>query len=383
MGKATWDHIPGTIALSALSKNYRKHWNDPIARNAALGRQGVGLLLGGAFATWAAQGNITGSLTGTDQTEPATSTDVGRKRMNEQLGDNAHSVYIPGYGWAKHDRLGVIGKLMSMSADGVRIANLVHEDDTETMELVAMTIGAAYGAIVMDPTYNKGIRDFTDLVMAPGDAKAGAKAELWLEKQAATAVPRIVNQGRMATDDIVREATDVLGQILNRLPGGSKDMPPKYDTLTGKPMNFGASPYAVFLDPTRRKQPPETVPHYVLEMYNLGMEAPRVPRRMGTYNGVSMDSPVELPLLMQNDIAKRAHTIELSGITLQGALNDVVTDPRFKEAPRNVREAKIHDLFSTFFEQARNELIESVAYPEFNSAVNKSAAKSAKRNARP
>src|SRR5438094_4624104 len=113
-----------------------------------------------------------------------------------------------------------------------------------------------------------------------------------MDKQASTVVPRVVEQGRRSTDDIVREAEGVVARIKNRIPGLSESLPPKYDTLTGKPIDQRAEWYSIFFNPTRREQPPAEVPAYLADMYELGMKAPDVPRRMATFKGQTLDRSV-------------------------------------------------------------------------------------------
>lgn len=150
--------------------------------------------------------------------------------------------------YISYARLEPIATVLGLTADYADIAG--HVDDNELTEIGVM-LAATLAKNATNKTFLSGISDFFDAMTDPD-----RNMTRFLRRMAASAtVPAAVAQFATSGDDSIREAASYIEAVKRRVPGLSKDLPPRRNLL-GEPITppAGYVPFADVADPVHRTQ---------------------------------------------------------------------------------------------------------------------------------
>lgn len=191
--------------------------------------------LGTAFTLAIADMTMTGRIKGQGPLEH------GLDQAQEREGERNWTVQI-GDSWYSYNRIHPAGKLIGLAAAVTEaMVNGQHElkDDADT-EKLAIGTALAIAANLSNASYTQGLSNFFAMVH---DSKVGGAGEQALLQQVGTLVPSGVSAIARAVDPNQRAVYSMLDEFKSRIPGLSKDLPPRRD-LWGYPVasrNPGAS----------------------------------------------------------------------------------------------------------------------------------------------
>jgi len=178
------------------------------SRDIALARAGVGSAFAATIAMYAADGKITGG-------GPK---DPDARALLYQTGWQPYSVLI-GDKYYSYGRIEPLGILMGVAADFAEISG--QTDDKSAQELAGM-VAMAFTKNITNKTFLRGI---SEVIHAADDPVR--YGERWIQGFAGTVVPTGVAQYTRTDDPVLRQTLTVRDRIYSRLPGYSKDLPPR------------------------------------------------------------------------------------------------------------------------------------------------------------
>lgn len=130
-----------------------------------------------------------------------------------------------------YNRLDPVAMFLGLAADYTDIAGQADELDVEEL---AAAIGIAFSKNVMNKTWLTGIADVMAAMEDPD--RFGNR---YLSRQAGSVVPNVLAQtNRTFFDPTLREVDSMMDAIKSRIPGYSKELPPRRD-LWGEPIVLG------------------------------------------------------------------------------------------------------------------------------------------------
>lgn len=283
-----------------------------IQRDEAIARMSVGTGVAMAVVYYAAQGLITGNGPEDEKERAAFYAD----------GKQPYSILINGK-WYSYGRLEPLGMLLGVVADGVSIFDQMSKDDTASW--AALVLGSVSSNLT-NKTYLRGV---SELLQAINDPERYGRH--YITGLLGTVVPTGVAQLTRVQDPYLRDAQSVWEGIKARVPGGSVELPMRYDILGNEIRREGGvgpdilSP--IYLS-TAKNNP-------VIQAMRDANYYPGSPRR--SIMGVDLD-PKEY-----------ATYSRLSGQFLNRALSNLVLTPGFTQLPRGYRE----DLMRKFVNHSR------------------------------
>ncbi len=214
-------------------------------RDLALARMGLGSTVSVLVAAEAASGRITGG-------GPA---DAKVREAMMASGWRPYSILIDGK-YYSYNRLDPVGALIGAAADAADIKRYAEEG--ESQEHIAAAVVMGFANSMTNKTYMQGLAELLDVLGDPDNEK---KLSQYLSRQASGFAPAWLNFLRQSTDDTVREpvrSDDALGMTIqtfkNRIPGLSKDVPPKLD-FWGEPVVMESPPLSPVTWATAKDDP--------------------------------------------------------------------------------------------------------------------------------
>lgn len=244
----SWDRFP---VLGALSRRNAAALNsgDPIQIEEFLARQATGAAFFALGATLYSIGRLHGS---------------GPIERNLRREENRlvprDSVFIDGEGWVAFERFGEpMASLLGFVASSIEIAG---EADQNSWEQLLTAYGIAFGENFFDKPQDVTLFRTVDALVHSDRGFIKSLKQTGKEIVASAVVPPIVQQIRRAQDPTMREARTLLNEIRNRIPGYSKDLPPRVG-LDGEDRQFDPYLGPEFLGPfspaTVHAEPPDPV----------------------------------------------------------------------------------------------------------------------------
>lgn len=182
----------------------------------ALARMAMGSMVMASVVAMAAEGLITGG----GPQEPEL-----KKHMRE-TGWQPYSLKI-GDTYYSYARLEPLGALFGMAADA---AEIIGQRDQLDAEDIATAIVMSVARNITSKTYLRGVTEFFEVMSDPD-----RYGERYVQKLIGTVIPTGVAQLERTLDPTLSDARSILDQIRSRVPGWSKDLPPRRN-LWGDPI---------------------------------------------------------------------------------------------------------------------------------------------------
>lgn len=184
----------------------------------AVGKQALGAMTLG-FASYLVAG---GMITGRGPSDPVL------RRQLEETGWKPYAVKF-GSKYFQYDRLDTYGNLFSAVADFVELSGELSADDANAY---AIALQVAFTNNFLSKTYMSGLSTLLKTVMSQKPEEA--ENDNWLKQFIRNLVPATVAQINQRTgtpwsdrDEMVRETFSLADELAKRVPGVSKDMPPR------------------------------------------------------------------------------------------------------------------------------------------------------------
>jgi len=187
-----------------------------ISRDNAIAKMTMGSIVGGTIASLASEGLITGG--GTKNPEA--------RAMKYASGWQPYSIKVGGK-YYSYSRLEPLGMMLGISADYAEIAGEVKTKEAD--ELAAM-ITLAISNNLTSKTWLRGVSDLIEAVNDPN-----RYGEKWIQSFSGTLIPTGVAQIARNEDPVMRRTETIVDRIKSRIPGYSKDLPPRRN-IWGEPI---------------------------------------------------------------------------------------------------------------------------------------------------
>jgi hypothetical protein len=250
-----------TPGLNLLAKSVREDFAAGGARrDMMLARTTMGGAMYAAAGYMAAQGLITG----------------GGEKINtaERLsGWQPYSVKV-GAKYIAYNRMDPFGMFLGMAADVVDLSGNL--DSSEVDELSAMAVLAVSRNLV-SKSYASGVVQFIEAMSQPE-----ARMEKYLQGLLGSTVPAVVNAVRREDDPLVREVWSFTDALRNRIPGLSKDLPPKRNVF-GEPTSVIGGLGPDIVSPFRTTV--ESTDPLAQELARLNIDLRQPPKTLATASG--------------------------------------------------------------------------------------------------
>lgn len=186
--------------------------------------------------------------------------------------------------WYSYNRLDPVGSLVGMSADFTEMLQQAQHstlEDADT-EKVAVASALAFAGNITNKTYLSGLSSVIDALNDPQQS-----AEGWAQRLAASVIPAGVGQAARTMDPTVRQVYSMMDAIQAKVPGLSKDLPPRLD-MWGEPLTTESGigkPFDAFSPIYSMKPTPEPIDQEILRNdINL-----TIPGKKVSFDGASVD----------------------------------------------------------------------------------------------
>jgi transglycosylase-like protein with SLT domain len=299
--------------LAPAFQDFRTAWSaGGPDRARALSRMGIGTGLMAYLYGLAEQGIVTGSGP-TDREQQQALRNSGWQPFSFKSGDR----YI------SYQRIEPIGTLLGIAADLPEIQKTAEEKESGALTSLLF---ASISKNLTNKTFVSGITSLVDAINDPDRA-----AKNYLEREAGSFVPNVLNQIGQSTDDTSRIAEGVVDTIKSRMPGLRLDLPVRLD-VWGEPI-----PQQQFLGPDVLS--PIGVSQETQDPVRLAMAKDRIeipmPRRKVKLLG---DKEEELPIEMYN------RYIEFTGRMAHRLLEPVVSSPRWNTMDTETKQTLVRNV---------------------------------------
>lgn len=342
--------------LAPLMSDFRaKIASGGATRDLALAQMSMGTMI----AMSAADMTLNGTLKGGGPPEK------GLEQAQEREGMMRDSAKV-GNRWYNINGVHPAGKLMLLAADVAEAINGgQHElhDDADT-EKLAVGTALAIGRTLVDNSYFTG---FANLFAALHDARVGGAGEGAILSTAGSAVPAISGAVARSIDPYQREIHSMLDEFKSKIPGLSKDLPPRRN-LWGDPVPSGHDPITNFISPVKiSDEKHEPIDDEILKQgFNITM-----PDRHQTFAQEGTSVPID----MSKYPKAYSRLLQLAGnelkhpawnMGLKDLLNAVVSGDHPLSAvynlktdgPEGGKEVMIRDLISQYRDMAKKQVLE-------------------------
>lgn len=308
----------------------------------------------------------------------------GVKEAMTREGWQPYSVKI-GNRWVAYNRLDPAGSLLGMAADATELfMQSQHEllDDADT-EKIAVAGALAFAGNVTNKTYLSGLSSMIEALNDPQRA-----AEGWVQRTAGSVVPAGVAQAERVNDPTVREVYSMMDAIRSRMPGLSKDLPPRRDLWGDKVKTESGLgvPFDAF-SPVYSKTPDRSPIDDEIRRQGFNITTPtrnqpfKLPYMPKGEPGVSVDLS-RYPKAYSDLLELSGHALEnprYGGIGLKQLLNEIVTgvsplSPVYNtssDGPDGTKEVMIRALISQYRDAAKAEILDR--YPALRAEVESKA----------
>ncbi len=304
--------------LGAFTKRYR----DAVAkggRDADLARSR--LVMGSSIGAWVASMAADGTVTGRGPADPEL----------RALWRETHQPYSLKIGdeWVAYQRVEPLGILLGVASDFVDVAGQIGADDPEADKIIS-SIGASVTQNLTSKTWLKGISDLVKVLSDPN-----RYGETWVQSYAGTLVPTILSQvtrsglpgGVLQADPILRDTQDILEKLQSRVPGFSRDLPPRRN-IFGEPIVSQGGLGPDLLSPLWTQRI-ENKP-VAQEMLRLKAEVPRPKREI---QGIKL-TPQQFSELSRD-----------TGQTAKRVVEQFIRSPQYGSLPDDIKRSTIEQIF--------------------------------------
>lgn len=328
-------------------------------RDLALARMGLGTMLMVAAGTFAASGYITG----------AGPIDPEIKKHLYETGWQPNSVYIPnwipgGGKYIAYSRIDPWSSTIGLAADVVEIMGQLDSHDAEELAAAAVMSVARN---VTNKTYMRGVSEFFQVMSDPE-----RYGERYIRNLLGTAVPALSAHIARMEDPVLRDVRSVLDQFRARIPGYSKDLPPRRN-LWGEPVylspGLGPDIISPFYTSDKKSSPVDE------EILRLGVKI-GMPSR--SINGIPL-TPKEYSRFVE--LAGNAAKNPYSGLGCKATLAEMIRrDPLYRnmpDGPEGGKATMIKETIEDFRDLARNIMFRES--PELKNLMNEVTAWQAKQ----
>jgi hypothetical protein len=333
-----------------------KHVKEDIAaggarRDLALARMSLGTMAMVSMGALSAAGVITGG----GPTDPKLKTAMRRK------GWQPYSVKIGDKYYAYH-RLEPLGMVLGLGASFAEIAG---QAGKEELDEIAGALATAAGDVLINKTWLTGL---SNLIQAVSDPERYGRS--YLQKFAGTLIPltALTAQIERVQDPTLRQTRagresgmflgvqTMLNEIKSRMPGYSKDLPPRRN-LWGEPivLDGGLGPDMISPIYTSRERPSPIDDEIIRLKMGLSMPGREI---MGME--LSMDEYDRYVSLAGNEL-------KINGLGCRDALDRLVASGEYKKASNEGKENAIRKIIGAYREMARATIIQE--YPELKMLI--------------
>jgi hypothetical protein len=221
--RSVWQRTPGVNRLQ------RQFMEDLASGNAervaiAKGRQALGSMMWATATMWALDGRITGA-------GPA---DINERQRLMETGWQPYSLRV-GDKYINMGRLDPFAMIFGLAADFVEVAG-----NTSASELDELATGMAVALAhnLANKSYLQGVTRFMNAMTQPDRFM-----EKWVQGHAGSLVPFSAGLQQVASatpfgDEYMREIRSVFDAVRAKIPGLSKDLPPRRSWVTGEPLAY-------------------------------------------------------------------------------------------------------------------------------------------------
>jgi hypothetical protein len=221
--RSVWQRTPGVNRLQFQFRADLASGN-PERVAIAKGRQALGAMMWATAGTWALDGRITGA-------GPA---DINERQRLMETGWQPYSLKV-GDKYVNLGRLDPFAMIFGLAADFVELGGSIRADEVEEL---AGGMATALAHNLSNKSYLQGAARFM-LAMTQPDRYL----EKWVQGMAGTLVPfsgalQQVSPVLGLDDPNMREIQSVMDAMRAKVPGLSKDLPPKRSWVTGEPIAY-------------------------------------------------------------------------------------------------------------------------------------------------
>ena len=331
--------------LAALSKNVRAEITAGGARrDLALAKMSMGSMVMATVAAFSAEGYITGGGP----------TDPELKSVKYNTGWQPYSLKIKDKYYA-YNRLEPLGMLFGLAADATEIIGQMDEDDRNDL---ASAIVMSISKNVVSKTWLEGLSNAISALEDPD-----RYSSKFLQNYAKTLIPTGVSQVAREIDPTFRDINSYLDAVKSRIPGYSKDLPPRRNIWGEKiTMEGGLGPDII--SPIYTKTEKDSPIDDELLRLKFG---PSMPKEVQSLRGI----PIKLNPKEYDRFMEIMNTIKIpnSNKNLKNTLNNMVTnDNLYKRLKDDDKELFIRSMISQASELARLKIVEE--FPELNGLIN-------------
>ena len=270
-----------TPGIAHLSPSVRAALNspDPVIKAKAKGKLAVGATLWSSAAAFALEGKITGSGPADPKVRARWVAAGWRPYSLVTTNENGEREYI------SYSRMDPFGMFLAQAANWNEIsANLTIEENEEIA--VALLVSS------MDTLSNKTFLQGLYNVMG-GLAEADRKGEAMLRRHLAGYAPGLLRQAANVSDDVFgtdfgdttirHQNGSIIDGFKAKIPGWSKDLPARYDIITGKPLEYDRGDTEWFGSVSPFVRNTEEFDPVLQELRRINLSFSDLPRRDGEY----------------------------------------------------------------------------------------------------
>lgn len=303
------------------------------ARDLALARIALGSLVMAVVTTMAAEGKITGR--GPE--------DPYMRKTLRRMGWQPYSIKVGGT-YYSYARLEPLGALFGLAADA---AEIIGQLDELNANKLGVAILMSISRNMTSKTYLRGISEFMNAYSDPDRYMND-----YIQRLVASAVPAGVAQIERITDPVYRDAHSILEEMRSRIPGYSKDLPPRRN-LWGRPIVLGGGLGPDIMSPIYTSEEKiEPVDQVILDN-EIHVSMPG-----HTIHGVPL-TPQEYSRFVE--LAGNELKDPATGLGCLEYLNQLVKTPEFKamsDGPDGMKAKTIKNVIEAYREMARERMLE-------------------------
>lgn len=350
--------------LAPLSASVRADISAGGARqSAALARIGLGTTMMIAAADMVANGEMVGGGPG----EPS------MRAARERQGIPQYAIKVGG-SWVSFERLGYLGTLLGLAADGAEMTGLAGFEDSEK---TLASVGLLFVKSMANKSYLQGVFKAASILSDPNSDRSAAE---FAKQIGATMVPFSGAVGSLARslDPTQRETRTAVGdpgaegmrgplsdssavfvrefidKVRSRTPGLSGDLPPALD-LWGRPKEY-TSNLGVAYD--------FAIP------FKVSQEKRDAVDRTIVDNGINVDMPTRSIQGVPLTGAEYSEFVRLAGEPAKAALDAAVSTEEFKaysDGPDGLKAAYVKQVIDGYRSAARDQM--RVTHPELEARI--------------
>jgi hypothetical protein len=334
----------------------------------AFAKIGSGTAIGAFIAYQASQGNITGSGPSEPRQRKAWARAGYRPySIRTQIGEEADG--SPKYEWKQYSRVEPISFVVGAVADVIDFYKYYDQDDPtregELTNITAMVV-AAVAENTTNKTFMTGLSDFFNVMEDPK-----RYSERWIQRFASTVVPNAMRDLSVANDPYVREIDSIVQAIKAKVPGLSKDMPPKRN-VWGEPRyhddGWFLGARSTFLPVRISEESREPIDHEIVRLAVDGVKDPAT-GNVQVFRDALVEPPSRDIKGVPLDEWQYDHLVTLAGQTIEldiwqdgnpanqkTILNNMVKSDFYKERSDENKSMMIAQIHRSFNQAAIHEL---------------------------